>query len=255
MKRKMFTLIELLVVIAIIAILAAMLLPALERAREAARASNCRGNLKQLGVVWMNYCADNDDCIFGSLTWDDKVRGDGKPAIWCEYLYANKLIPFGQTEKIGSTPVRSAKLLVCPSTPVPLFNYNYYAIFLSYGYNGHMGAVTFSTAGIPSGTERWTKLSEKNPYISRTTLWVDKWVCTVNGTEKSAVARDVMKWHYRHYNASIGADAAHSGGANQVYADGHVEMKNTTLCQGSERLTNVWAAESAADLEEVSVNF
>ena len=66
MQKRGFTLVELLVVIAVIALLLAILMPALRRAREAAKRVYCLNNLKQLTLAWMMYANDNDDKVVRS---------------------------------------------------------------------------------------------------------------------------------------------------------------------------------------------
>jgi prepilin-type N-terminal cleavage/methylation domain-containing protein len=185
-SRKGFTLIELLVVIAIIAVLIALLLPAVQQAREAARRSQCKNNLKQLGLALHNYHDIHNTFPAGGfgharISWVAALL----PLVDQQAIY-QKMV-FGPVD-CGATSGVNADLLDkwtpafvwCPSSSLSRLNLRTEipALF-----------ATSSYAGITGGAERTTQVDSR--CVSSSTQGV---ACS-NGTlvaNKAIRGRDVL---------------------------------------------------------------
>lgn len=201
-KHRGFTLIELLVVIAIIAILAAILFPVFARAREAARASSCRSNMKQLGTAIQMYTQDYDELYPGSWYGLTGVAADS-------YTWRIAVHPY----------VKNAGIHQCPSHRVAGVQWDpsvgpYTAIewdgLSGYGFN----------------EIHWDPASP-SPISRRPEAMIDQTASTIVLAEmdnaKSNLSFQPDNAAYNYLAAQPRASLRHSDGANFLFADGHVK--------------------------------
>ena len=218
MKKSCFTLIELLVVIAIIAILAAMLLPALNKAREKARTIECAGNLKQLGQAFSLYTNDNNDYLPVGRTysspaqfWNGSVTGVG---FLVPYLPAtrNTSVYYGIVMPDSRSP------LSCPSQA------NYSVNVYTYGYNDAIANPGVGTSAPYAVTK--SNLRKITRFMKPTETHL---VADANSSLSSYTRQDApvllpsagaYPIGYRH-----GGGNMYSNSTNIVFCDGHLENR------------------------------
>ena len=205
MKKPNFTLIELLVVIAIIAILAAMLLPALNQAREKAKSSICTGNLKSIGQGVALYAVDYDDRM--------PMRYDGKVTWTLRLLMGGYMGKADTQNELAGT--RKMDVMICPA-------------FAPYHYDGSLSTPTRRTLGMAQQIMYIgeTAINKSDPFILTRISRPSGQIITGDSQSNDPSLGRIQSYTFSptgEYGTSMLAHARHQNRMNALMADMHAE--------------------------------
>ena len=214
-SQKSFTLIELLVVIAIIAILAAILLPALQSARERGRMAGCTSNMRQFGQAFQGY-VDNTEYFIPYMNVGPSRRRPTSTHYWTGYFYDYGFLPLN--------------LFVCSSfhptaadRPQTACDKNGNITYTGYGYSySHMGSGRY-VCNVDTGASLSSSAlkSSKVRYPSKMYALMDSWIQFGTGGTHGYMTVS-YKTDYLTKDNVGSPHSRHNKHVNILYADWHV---------------------------------
>ncbi|MCP3967974.1 MAG: DUF1559 domain-containing protein [Lentisphaerae bacterium] len=225
-----FTLIELLVVIvAIIAILAGMLLPALSKARNAAKAISCASNLKQIGIAWNMYPSDNDDFLPPAKC--QNLASQAWFTFLADYMGLEKVIPPYANKYAGNNPTKywnnsklnAPKVLRCIGTADTGLGYGVAEQFLSIDASMWAPVAYFTNGGSNvkyKKTNMFTKPTQQITIADNPDDNSDQMRVKPDGSLQN---RHMQFLANKPRGNSLYYANRHNMGGNYMFLDGHVE--------------------------------